>query len=215
MTDLQFERAEFGGGPAGTTCTGCHQPIAGDYFDVNGQPFCPACKASLLQAHGAEPGGPAFFRAFVAGTGAGAVGSALYYVVAAISGYQLSIIAIAVGFLVGKAVRWGTGGRGGLTFQLLAVALTYVAIAFSDLPFILASAPEGRVIGVDDVVPLTTYLIGQPIRQAGEQPIGVVIMAIGLWEAWKMNTPVRLAITGPFHAAPPPPPVPPIPTAAS
>ena len=142
MDDLQFERADFGAAPAAKTCTGCHQPIAGDYYDVNGQPFCPACTAShpagaRRQRRVARPSGAPSAPA----SAAGAVGSALYYIVERISGYQLSIIAIAVGFLVGRAVRWGTGGRGGVLYQVLAVALTYVAIAFSALPFLVAREP--------------------------------------------------------------------------
>ena len=89
MDDLQFERAEFGAAPPARNCTGCHQPIAGHYFDVNGQPFCEACTASIRQAHGDSPGGAAFGRALGAGLVAGAVGSSLYYLVAKISGYQL------------------------------------------------------------------------------------------------------------------------------
>ena len=104
---------------------------------MNGQPFCEACTTSIRQAHGDSPGGAAFGRALGAGVVAGAVGSSLYYLVAKISGYQLSIIAIAVGFLVGRAVRWATGGRGGVIYQVLAVILTYVAIAFSWVPFLV------------------------------------------------------------------------------
>jgi hypothetical protein len=220
MDDLQFERADFGTAPA-KTCTGCHQPIARDYYDVNGQPFCPACKASLAQAHGADAGTAAFGRALAAGVVAGAVGSALYFVVWRISGYRLSIIAIAVGFLVGRAVRWGTGGRGGVLYQAMAVVLTYVAIAFSALPFLVARSRDS--LGLLDIPGLTTYLLGLPIRQGFESPMGLVIIGIGLYEAWTLTAPVRLAISGPFQAAPPtslppvppvpPPPVPPVPPA--
>ena len=59
MDDLQFERAEFGASPPARNCTGCHQPIVGHYFDVNGQPFCEACTVSIRQAHGDSPGGAA------------------------------------------------------------------------------------------------------------------------------------------------------------
>ena len=89
MDDLQFERAEFGAGAGAMACTGCHQPIAGDYYDVNGQPFCPACTAAHPAGARRQPGGAAFARALGAGLGAGAVGSALYYIVERISGYQL------------------------------------------------------------------------------------------------------------------------------
>jgi hypothetical protein len=215
MDDLQFERAEFGTAATAKTCTGCHQPIAGDFYDVNGQPFCPACKAAIEQAHGSDPGPAVLGRALGAGLVAGAIGSALFYIVEHLSGYRLSIIAIAVGYLVGRGVRWGTGGRGGLVYQLIAVALTYTSIAFSSLPYVLAgdSAPLGLV----DLPALTTFLLALPIRQGIESPLGLVIIGIGLYEAWTFNAPVKLAITGPFAAAPPAspaqsfPPLPPVP----
>jgi hypothetical protein len=213
MDDLQFERAEFGAAPPARNCTGCHQPIAGQYFDVNGQPFCEACTSSIRQAHGASPGGAAFGRALGAGVVAGAVGSSLYYLVAKISGYQLSIIAIAVGFLVGRAVRWATGGRGGMTYQVLAVVLTYVAIAFSWVPFLVEQNSASP--GVLDVVLRTPFILSLPIVIGLESPFSLVILGIGLWEAWKFTAPVPLAISGPFAAAAPGaaviPPVPPTP----
>jgi hypothetical protein len=219
MDDLQFERADFGTAPAGMACTGCHQPIAGDYYDVNGKPFCGACTSAIRQAHGDGAGTAAFPRALGAGFGAGAVGSALYYIVEKVSGYQLAIIAIAVGFLVGRAVRWGTGGRGGMVYQILAVALTYTAIAFSWLPFVLENNQDAFTVG--DLVPLITFLMGLPIRIGLESPFTLVVIGIGLWEAWKFTAPVPLAISGPFTtvppapaALPPVPVVPPVPPAA-
>ena len=203
MDDLQFERAEFGAAPAARNCTGCHQPIAGPYFDVNGQPFCEACTASIRQAHGASPGGAAFGRALGAGLMAGAVGASLYYLVAKISGYQFTIIAIAVGFLVGRAVRWATGGRGGVIYQILAVVLTYVAIAFSWVPFLVEQ--ESASLGVRDVVLQTPFILTLPIRIGLERPFSLVILGIGLWEAWKFTAPVPLAINGPFAARAPGP----------
>jgi hypothetical protein len=202
MDDLQFERAEFGAAPA-RNCTGCHQPIAGPYFDVNGQPFCEACTASIRQAHGDSPGGAAFARAVGAGLIAGAIGSSLFYLVEKISGYQLSILAIAVGFLVGRAVRWATGGRGGVIYQILAVVLTYAAIAFSWLPFV--AERQGASLDVLDVVLQTPFILSLPILIGLERPFTLVILGIGLWEAWKFTAPVPFVITGPFTAVPPPP----------
>jgi len=202
MDDLQFERAEFGAAPA-RNCTGCHQPIAGPYFDVNGQPFCEACTASIRQAHGDSPGGAAFARAVGAGLIAGAIGSSLFYLVEKISGYQLSILAIAVGFLVGRAVRWATGGRGGVIYQILAVVLTYAAIAFSWLPFV--AERQGASLDVLDVVLQAPFILSLPILIGLERPFTLVILGIGLWEAWKFTAPVPFVITGPFTAVPPPP----------
>jgi hypothetical protein len=197
MDELQFERADYGTAPVAISCTGCHQPVVGEYYDVNGKPFCAACTSAIRQAHGESPGGAAFGRALGAGVAAGAVGSSLYYIVEKISGYQLALIAIAVGFLVGRAVRWGTGGRGGVLYQVLAVVLTYVAIAFSWLPGVL----ERNDVGLVDLVPLTTYLLDLPIRHGMQSPMLLVVIGIGLWEAWKFTAPVPLAISGPFPAA--------------
>src|SRR5439155_26102796 len=61
-------------------------------------------------------------------------GSVLYYAVAAITGYELAIVAIAVGFMVGKAVRRGSGNRGGRAYQVLAIVLTYFAIVSTYIP---------------------------------------------------------------------------------
>ncbi len=202
MDDLQFERAEFGAAPA-RNCTGCHQPIAGPYFDVNGQPFCEACTASIRQAHGDSPGGAAFARAVGAGLIAGVIGSSLFYLVEKISGYQLSILAIAVGFLVGRAVRWATGGRGGVIYQILAVVLTYAAIAFSWLPFV--AERQSASLDVLDVALQAPFILSLPILIGLERPFTLVILGIGLWEAWSFTAPVPFVITGPFMAAPPPP----------
>jgi hypothetical protein len=199
MDDLQFERAEFGAAPPARNCTGCHQPPVASYFDVNGQRFCEACTASIRQAHGAPPGSAAFGRALGAGLLAGAVGSTLYYLVARLSGLQLSILFIAVGFLVGRAVRWATGGRGGVVYQLLAVAVTYAAIAYSWLPFVLEG--DRSSLGVLDVAWQAPFILSLPIRIGIERPFSLVIVGIGLWEAWKFTAPVPLTISGPFQEA--------------
>ena len=207
MDDLQFERAEFGAAPPARNCTGCHQPIVGHYFDVNGQPFCEACTASIRQAHGDSPGGAAFGRALGAGLVAGAVGSSLYYLVAKISGYQLSIIAIAVGFLVGRgralghrrARRRDLSGPGGRP-DLCGDRLQLAAVRGR-------TRGRGRV-GVLDIVLQTPFILSLPIMIGLERPFSLVILGIGLWEAWKFTAPVPLAISGPFAAAAPGAPAP-------
>ena len=47
----------------------------------------------------------------------------------------LGLIALVVGYLVGKGVAWGSGRGGGIPFQLLAVALTYVSLAMANMGF--------------------------------------------------------------------------------
>jgi hypothetical protein len=131
--------------------------------------------------------------------------------VLALSGYEIGIIAIAVGWLVGKGVRWGSGGRGGPLYQALAIGLTYLAIVATYIGMAL------KGFSADEASPpiLIILIVGLalPFLAGFQNIIGLVIIGIGLYEAWKINRRVPLAISGPFHAAfrpavaaiPPPP----------
>ena len=56
------------------------------------------------------------------------------------TGYEIGLVAIVVGLLVGGAVRKGSGARGGWFYQLMAVALTYAAISGSYFIFAARSS---------------------------------------------------------------------------
>lgn len=221
MKDLQFDKADYGTlAPATTTCAACQAPLTREYYDVNGQPVCASCKAAAQQALVARIDAAGLGKALAAGLAGAAVGSALFYVVETISGYRIGLIAIAAGFLVGHGARWGTDGRGGLLAQILAVGLTYSAVAFSYLPAVLEH--NAGQIGIGELVPVTLFLLALPVRMGIESPLGLLIVAFGLYEAWRITAAPRLAITGPFQVAPaaptpldlpPPPPPPPVPTA--
>ena len=71
------------------------------------------------------------------GLGAGIVGAAIYYAVVAITHLEIGIVAILIGYMVGRAVRKGARGRGGLRFQILAVALTYLSVALAYAPLVI------------------------------------------------------------------------------
>jgi hypothetical protein len=85
-----------------------------------------------------------FARALAAGIGAAAAGFTIYWAIRAATGYEFALVAILVGWMVGMAVRWGSFRRGGILYQLLAVVLTYLAIASTYCPAILQGMREGR-----------------------------------------------------------------------
>src|SRR5918912_832676 len=66
----------------------------------------------------------------------------VYYAVAAISGYEIALIALLVGYLVGGGVRLGARGRTGRRYRILAVGLTYLAIGSTYVPFVIKGAAE-------------------------------------------------------------------------
>ena len=144
---LQFDRAvdparkSTSAGPAAMACGQCGQPITTEYFLVDGAPACAKCKANAERAdHDAARRGKsagAMLRATAYGLGASIVGAAIYYAVARFANLEWALIAILIGFMVGYAVRAGTGGRGGRRYQLIAAGLTYwsVGLAYAPLAF--------------------------------------------------------------------------------
>ena len=72
-----------------------------------------------------------------AGIGVGLAGTIVYWAILAATGYEFGLIAIVVGFAVGKAVHWGSRGRGGWAYQTLAIGLTYLAIVSAYVPMIV------------------------------------------------------------------------------
>ena len=47
---------------------------------------------------------------------------------------MIGYVSLAVGFIVGKAIRLGSGGIGGRRYQVAAVVLTYAAVSMSAIP---------------------------------------------------------------------------------
>jgi hypothetical protein len=108
----------------------------------------------------------------------------------------LGLIAVAVGWLVGKGIQWGTGGRGGILYQLLGVFITYFAIAAAYVPQVLQPETEGSG---PLLVGLAEFVLSAPFQIATHSIFGAIVIGIGLYEAWMINKGVTLAITGPFH----------------
>jgi len=119
---------------------------------------------------------------------AGFLGWLLYFGVLKFTGYEVGLISIAVGWGVGLAVRIGSRGVGGLGYQILAVLITYLSIAFSSAPLIAAEfeAAEGS-IGLVGWVLAFGISLAAPFLAGIENIIGLAIIGFGLYQAWAMN----------------------------
>lgn len=140
--DLQFDHAEPEAPASGKamTCSGCERPIRSRYFEVNGDVVCQACERKLAKTQDARPGVVRPAKALGLGVAAAAVGAGIYYAIVAITGYEIGLVAIVVGILVGVAVKIGSDNVGGIGYQALAVVLTYCAIVSTYMPIILDAA---------------------------------------------------------------------------
>lgn len=248
--NLQFDRAESGTAAAtASACVLCKKPLTTTYFEVNGKTVCPDCR-TRLDAHW-NAGSPAgrFLKALGLGAGAAVIGAAIYYVVGALTHAYWGIVAIVVGFLVGKAVRRGSNGRGGWRYQALAMALTYCSLVAAYAPPIFkaigeqvdhtasqvadttgaaativplaaesaaartantptaGSATQPKAPGAGAIITAFVLLAGlvlaAPIVSAIDSPIGFILIAIALYEAWKFNRRATYTITGPYRVAAP------------
>jgi hypothetical protein len=214
--DLQFDRVEPAAqpgtdtAPMPTVCAACKNPIQDVYFTAGEVVICPACRDGVV--NNVFPGNPftRFLRAAALGIGGGIVGAVIWYAVQRLTGYQIGLIAIVVGLLVGIGVRNGSYRRGGIGYQLLAVFITYLAICSTYVPDLMELANKEAV----DNTPLMTVItyavvfvfsLAVPFFDAPKNIIGILIIGFALWEAWKINRRPNIQLSGPFSLAPPPP----------
>ncbi|MFO0888864.1 MAG: hypothetical protein U0790_06910 [Isosphaeraceae bacterium] len=129
---LQFDHAEYAAEalpPSVPTCEACKTPIEDVYYEAGGSIVCGPCRERLESRLPAGSRVGRMLKAMVLGSVAAAVGAALYYGIMELTGINFGLISVLVGFMVGAAVKSGSGGRGGLFYQFLAVFLTYSSIA--------------------------------------------------------------------------------------
>ncbi len=146
--ELQFDRVaaatpatDAASAAPAVNCVVCKTPVKTDYFHINGKTTCERCKNRVLASTSVPKGIGTMGKAIALGLLAAIAGAVLYYGVIKITNFEIGIVAIAIGYMVGWAVQKATLGKGGRRFQILAVLLTYwsVGMAYAPLAF------QGRV----------------------------------------------------------------------
>src|SRR5258708_725350 len=84
---------------------------------------------------GSQGGG--ILKALFAGTGVALLGGAVWFGVLYYFRWETGLLSIAIGYCVGKTVRWASGNRGGGSYQVLAVAVTYFGIVSAYVPYVI------------------------------------------------------------------------------
>jgi len=225
--ELQFEHAEPLPAPGtGPLCVACKQHIAKSYYHAQGAVVCELC-AKRIETGQQAPPVTSLARAALYGMGAALAGCALYALVAILTGLEIGLIAILVGYMVGRAVRHGSRGLGGRPQQILAVVLTYFAITTSYLPvFIyhaiknptaLQQAKQSPTPVVQEKKPKIS--LGQALfvlfllfaaapflslTQGAGALITLFIIFIGLQRAWRLTARSDILIMGPYEMEPAP-----------
>ncbi|WP_131990122.1 hypothetical protein [Chthoniobacter flavus] len=200
-TEIQFDRVER---PiSATACTSCRGALLGSYFQANGQILCERCAEGIRKFfHSGEGAFGRVIKAIAFGIGGGLAGGAIYTTVLALVHINAALITILIGFWVGKMVRKGSGNRGGIGYQLLAVIITYGMIGLSIIlsEMLTSSAANGGLL--NEIFLLLFGAIAGPVIAATHSPLGGLITFFGLMQAWKINKSVVVNITGPHALAP-------------
>jgi hypothetical protein len=130
--ELQLDEAEYSAPTTdGATCTACHLAIPDQYYQVNGAILCEPCSTAIKAHFTGGAGFPRFVKACFGGLAASIAGFLIYFTILKLTGYEIGLISILVGYMVGTVVRNCSGGRGGAIYQVIAVCCTYFAIAMS------------------------------------------------------------------------------------
>jgi uncharacterized protein (DUF983 family) len=215
----QFATAEYSPNSPSMQCAVCRQAIVGSYFQLKGAPVCAAC-TEKVRAEIPRDSHAAFVRALLFGVAGAIIGFALYVTFALATGLIIGWVSLAVGYIVGKAMHMGSRGVGGRRYQVVAVLLTYFAVAFSAVPIALeqsrvhhqsqaqavADSPQPRVpMTIGKTIAVLAWVgIAAPFLDLQDPVhglIGLVILFVGIRFAWTFTARRTVTITGPYNAA--------------
>lgn len=201
----QFSTAEYAQ-PTLQRCHFCSTPLVSEYYRVRGQTACAGCAAAAREG---TPGqsSTAFTRALLFGIAAAIVGLACYAAFTIATSLYVGYVALGVGYIVARAMKFGSGGLGGRPYQFTAVILTYLAIALAEIPIMLwqlrARIPSGHLPAI--ALRLLPVGLESPIlamRSPVHGLINAVILFVGLQIAWRGTAATGVAVEGPFRFTP-------------
>jgi hypothetical protein len=157
-----------GGAPRGAILAGA----AGAVTSGEAQPRLPASSKHIL-------GG------LLAGVVAAVLASALWYAVVVVSHFQVGIVAIVVGFLVGQAVVLGAGRRGSVALVGISVLLTLLALVISEYliiaNFVAQELAPGETI---ELIQPPAFVLEIVFESLKADPLTLAFWAIALFQAF-------------------------------
>lgn len=215
----QFATAEYSAQPGVALCKSCGKSIDGAYYRANGVPVCGNC-AQRIRDQTPVDSHFAFVRGICFGVGGAILGLALYAGFAVATGWIVGFVSLAVGYIVGKAIAFGSGGIGGRRYQVAAVLLTYIAVSMAAVPIAIsqqmkqlsaqqrAQASDPAIAAQPKMHPLKALgvltVIGLPspfldLANPAHGVISLIILFVGIRIAWRLTAARKVSIVGPIH----------------
>ena len=192
----QFTTADYPSKPGFTPCGLCGKPIGSRSYVVDSAIACAEC--GVANETGTFAGTHAFVQAVLFGIGAALVGLAFYAAFTIVTHFYIGYIALAVGWLVAKAMMAGSRGVGGPRYQIVAVILTYAAISLASIPILITRVAQQngdtQINWSSLAGRLAEWGVASPflqLRYGVSGAIGLVILFVGLRIAYRMTAAQR------------------------
>ncbi|MEO8125958.1 MAG: hypothetical protein ABJF23_07875 [Bryobacteraceae bacterium] len=201
---INFDRADYVEVSA-LQCKLCRESLQHEYYDLGGSPICTYCRGKIDEGRSPGAGSQRLFRAAGFGLAAATLGAAGYASIVNLTGIEFGFMAIILGYVVGRSVSVGSYHWGGALYQAIAMALTYVAICVEYVPAILNSVKGHHSVSL--IITAFVISLAAPFLILFDRGLsgilGLFIIAIGLYEAWKLNKRGVREVAGPYPIAPP------------
>jgi len=193
--EAKFITAEYRKAEPAQLCGQCGRRIDVRSYVVNSKLVCARCNDA---AHPEEHSQAVFLRSLLCGIGAAILGLAFYATFTIVTHFYLGYVALAVGWLVAKAMMAGSKGVGGTRYQIAAIVLTYAAISLASVPILIAAALQDAADrGIQTNVDwgsiagkLIAFGLASPFLELRSNLwaiVGLVILVAGLRIAWRMT----------------------------
>lgn len=195
MADWVCDRCRSTNGPEATTCFSCGSAMNaggsdGSSFLASSEPGAPA----LATAAGPTVTSPAFEPVLPVGLGglsggilvgalAGAFATAVWYAVVVITGWQVGLVAIVVGWLVGQGVMLGARGRSSMALVAASGLLTLLALAVSEYLIIFHFVTQ--LLGSEGIAVIQPldFMLTVVIDSLQADPLTLLFWVIALFQA--------------------------------
>lgn len=202
--ELSFDRAipvtpVSLGGSSSVTCANCKRALTDSYHTANGEPVCEDCRTLLGRAAGGVTDPAVIARALLFGLVAMLAGALIYWALIRFMNLEWALVSILSGWMIGKALRSGAGGRGGRVLQVMGALLVYVSVALAYFPFLYE---RGVRVGLSVSDILAAALV-QPVSSIFDGVAGgflsALIIGFGMMQAWQMAKQPVIVFEGPFR----------------
>jgi hypothetical protein len=185
------------------TCDQCGTSIIeGSEFILGGKKedpervLCQTCAVAAEDAIDAETRDVNVLGAVVFGVGAAVISALVWYAVVAITNYELGIVAVAVGWLVTRAVMLGAGRKRGLIIQVISVIVIIFAMALGEYLIIRHFLIKAGYGDIPLFIPFK-LIVNLLVEVIKEDPIMLAFWLIAVIEGFVLPAKRKLRLTRP------------------